>query len=85
MNTTRAVLLAILTVLMAATADAQNPSAGGAAPTAELGGQATTVGPRLQRPTPLFVTGGLTVGIWTRVPPSYDVTANRNAAENPLP
>ena len=39
----------------------------------------------LKSPTPLFVIGGLAVGIWARVPPPYDVTANRNAAANPLP
>jgi hypothetical protein len=85
MTTVRAVLLGTLTLLTAATADAQKPSAGPATPAAEFGGQAATVGPRLQHPTPLFVTGGLAVGIWTRVPPPYDVTANRNAVENPLP
>jgi hypothetical protein len=83
MNTVHAVFLGILTALIAATADAQMPSAGPT--TAEFGGQAATIGPRLQHPTPLFVTGGLVVGIWTRVPPPYDVAANRNAAGNPLP
>jgi hypothetical protein len=38
-----------------------------------------------QHMTPLASIGDLSVGIWTRVPPPYDVTANRNAAANPLP
>jgi hypothetical protein len=42
-------------------------------------------GPRPQSPTPLFVIGDLTVGIWARVPLPYDATANRNTAANPLP
>jgi hypothetical protein len=29
--------------------------------------------------------GRVAAGIWTPVPPPYDVTANRNAATNPLP
>jgi hypothetical protein len=78
MNTVRAVLFGILAALTATTAYAQKPGAGPAATT-------TTFGPRLQHPTPLFVIGGLTVGIWARVPPPYDVTANRNVAANPLP
>jgi hypothetical protein len=39
---------------------------------------------QLQSSTPLFVIGDLAAGIWPRVPPPYDVTANRNAAANPL-
>ena len=47
-------------------------------------GQSVTIGSR-QFPTLQFVTGGLAVEIWARVPPPYDVAANRSAAENPLP
>jgi hypothetical protein len=83
MNIVRAVFLGIFTLLMAETADAQALSAGPAATAAEFSGQAATVGRQLQHP--LFVTGGLAIGIWTRVPPQYDVAANRNAADNPLP
>jgi hypothetical protein len=81
----RLVLFGILALLMATPADAQQPSAGPAATTSSFRGRSVAVGPRLQHPTPLYVMGGLAVGIWARVPPPYDVTANRNAAENPLP
>ena len=86
MNTIRTAIFGILTVLLATTAYAQTPvmtSGQRAAPT--FSDQSVTPGPQLQSPTPLFVSGNLTVGIWTRVPPPYDVTANRNAAANPLP
>ncbi len=84
MNTVRAVLFGILAALMATTAYAQKPDAGVVATTATFLGQSVTTGPR-QFPTPQFVIGGLAVGIWARVPPPYDVAANRSAAENPLP
>jgi hypothetical protein len=35
--------------------------------------------------TPLATVGDLAVGIWTRIPPSYDTTADYNGAANPLP
>jgi len=38
-----------------------------------------------QQMTPLATIGDLSVGIWTRVAPPYDVTADLNAAANPLP
>jgi hypothetical protein len=82
MNTTRAVLLALLVATPAA---AQQSGATPAAPAAALGGQSFAVSPRTQNPTPLFFVGDLAAGIWTRVPPPYDATANRVAAENPLP
>ncbi|HEY6433504.1 MAG TPA: hypothetical protein VIZ17_16105 [Acetobacteraceae bacterium] len=87
MNTPRAILFGILALLMATTADAQQSDASGGATVASLGGQSVTVGPRLQHPTPLFfvVVSALAVEIWTRVPPPYDATANRTAADNPLP
>jgi hypothetical protein len=84
MNMMQAVLFGILTVLIATTANAQKPGAGQTERTPRLGGQSVTVGPRLGA-TPLFVIGDLAVGIWARVPPPYDVAANRNAAANPLP
>ena len=83
MNTVHAVLFGILTALIATTAYAQKPSAGPER-TPRLGGQSVTAGPRLGA-TPLFVIGDLAVGIRARVPPPYDVAANRNAAANPLP
>jgi hypothetical protein len=84
MNTVHAVLFGILTALIATTAYAQKPSAGPEERTPRLGGQSVTAGPRLGA-TPLFVIADLAVGIWARVPPPYDVAANRNAAANPLP
>jgi hypothetical protein len=86
MNAIRTAIFSILAVLLATKAHAKNPivsSGQGVAGT--FSGQSVTPGPRLQSPTPLFVIGDLAVGIWARVPPPYDVTANRNAAANPLP
>jgi hypothetical protein len=86
MKTTRSAIFGILAVLLATTAHAQQPvvnSGQGVAGT--FSGQSVTPGPRPQSPTPLFAIGDLAVGIWARVPPPYDVTANRNAAANPLP
>ena len=86
MNTVRTAIFGILAVLLATTTHAQKPVANseqGVAGT--FGGQSVTPGPRLQSPTPLFAIGDLAVGIWARVPPPYDLTANRNAAANPLP
>ena len=85
MNTTRAAVVAILAMLLATTAFAQAPGSGAAGRTASVGGQSVEQGPRAQQPTPLFMLGGLEVGIWTRVPPPYDAAANRSAAANPLP
>jgi hypothetical protein len=82
MNTARAVILALL---IASPAAAQQSGAAPAAPAAALGGQSFAVSPRIQDPTPLFFFGDLAAGIWTRVPPPYDATANRVAAANPLP
>jgi hypothetical protein len=86
MNTIRTAICGTLAILLATTAHAQEPvvDSGQRVP-ATFSGQSVTPGPRLQSPTPLFVIGGLAVGIWARVPPPYDVTANRNAAANPLP
>ena len=85
MNTARAILFGILALLMATTADAQQSDASGGATVASLGGQSVTVGPRLQHPTPAVRRRRPAVGIWTRVPPPYDATANRAVADNPLP
>ena len=84
MNMMGAVLFGVVTTLMATTAGAQTPSASPIERATTFGGQSITVGPRL-RETPLIVIGGLAVGIWSRVPPPYDVAANRNATANPLP
>ena len=84
MRTLRAALFAAVAMLLATSAFAQaGPGAGGSVAT--LGGRATGIGPRTPGPTPLFMLGRVAVGIWTRVPPPYDVTANRTAAANPLP
>jgi hypothetical protein len=86
MNTIRTAIFSILAVLLATTAHAQTPVVNsGQRVAATFNGQSVMPGPRLQSPTPLFVIGDLAVGIWARVPPPYDVTANRNAAANPLP
>ena len=86
MNTIRTAIFGILAVLLATTAHAQKPVVNsGQGVAATFSGQSVTPGPTLQSPTPLFVIGDLAVGIWARVPPPYDVTANRNAAANPLP
>ena len=86
MNTIRTASFGILAVLLMATAHAQTAFVNsGQRVAATFNGQSVTPAPRLQSPTPLFVIGDLAVGIWARVPPPYDVTANRNAAANPLP
>ncbi len=85
MLTLRAVLFGILGLLAATSAEAQQATAPSPATTTALSGQSVTVGPRSQNPTPLFFIGDLGVGVWTRVPPPYDATANRSAADNPLP
>ena len=77
--------LGILAVLSVATAQAQKPvGPPGQGVAGTFGGQSVAPGLR-QSPTPLFAIGDLAVGIWTRVPPPYDATANRNLAANPLP
>jgi hypothetical protein len=85
MNTMRAAVVAVLAMLPAVTAFAQAPRSGAAGQIASMGGQSVARGPRTQQPTPLFVQGELMVGIWTRMSPPYDATANRDAAANPLP
>ncbi len=87
MKTMRAALLGTLTMLMATTAWAQGPTPGTAGEISTMGGQSFGLGPRLgpQEATPLFMLGGLGVGIWARVPPPYNPAANRNGAANPLP
>jgi hypothetical protein len=86
MSTIRTAIFGILTVLLATTAYAQTPvMTSGQRVAATFSDQSVTPGPQLQSRTPLFVFGNLAVGIWARVPPPYDVTANRNAAANPLP
>ena len=86
MKTTGSAIFGILAVLLATTAHAQQPAANsGQGVAGTFSSQFLTPSPRPQSPTPLFVVGDLAVGIWARVPPPYDVTANRNAAANPLP
>jgi hypothetical protein len=85
MKTTRALLVAILALATATGAYAQQSGARQVTPAAALGGQSFAVSPRIQNATPLFFIGDLAAGIWTRVQPPYDATANRVAAANPLP
>jgi hypothetical protein len=84
MKALRIALPAVVAALLATTAFAQAPGLGVGDRVSAFGGQSVAPGPRVQ-PTPLFMLGGLAVGIWTRVPPPYNVTANGNGAENPLP
>jgi len=86
MKAARAAIFGIVAVLSAATAHAQKPGGNPAQGVAgAFGGQSVAPGPQLKSPTPLFMIGDLAVGIWARVPPPYDATANRNIAANPLP
>lgn len=85
MTKTRAVLVGAFAFLAAGSAFAQPPVTGATGGVSTFGGQSVAPGPRAQQPTPLFLLGGLPVVVWTRVPPPYDVTANRSAAANPLP
>ena len=86
MNAVPTAIFGILAVLLATTGHAQKPVVNsGQGVVGTFSSQSVTPGPRLQSPTPLFAIGDLAVGIWARVPPPYDVTANRNAAANPLP
>jgi hypothetical protein len=85
MRAMRTVIFGILAVQLATTAQAQKPvvpSGPGVAGT--FSGQSVAPGLR-QSPAQLSIVGGLAVGIWARVPPPYDATANRNTAANPLP
>ncbi len=84
MNAIRAIFLSMLTALAMRTAYAQSPRSTPEAGEATLGGRAVVVRPPAG-PTPLITMGNLAVGIWTRVPPPYNVEANRSAAANPLP
>jgi len=85
MNTARAALFGVLTVLIAMSAHAQTPAPQTVTGQQALGGQSIGVGPRQwgRQMTPLFVFGGVAVGIWTPVAPPYDAGANRNLAANP--
>ncbi len=82
MNTFRASLFSIIGILAPIVAYADAP----AASVSPFGGQVGAVAPRAlaTHPTPLFTVGGLAFGIWARVPPPYNVAANRNLADNPF-
>jgi len=84
MNTMRAVLIGVLT-LVATAAFAQVPGPTSTGQVSAFAGESVLVGPRVgaQQPTPVFIIDGVAVEIWTRVPPPYDATANRNGAANP--
>jgi hypothetical protein len=85
MKTLRIAIPAVVAaLLLATTAFAQAPGLAAGGRVSAFNGQSVAPGPRVQ-PTPLFSIGGMPVGIWTRVPPSYDATANLSAAANPLP
>src|SRR5215469_2439898 len=51
------------------------------------GGNVAGAGPSVvgREMTPLAMIGDTAVGIWTRVPPPYDVNGHYNNAANPLP
>ncbi len=84
MNMIRTAIFGIVTVLSATSTHAQTPVVNsGQRVTATFSDQSVTPGPQLQSPPPLFIIGNLAVGIWAQA--QYDVTANRNAAGNPLP
>lgn len=85
MNTIRAILLSMLVTLAMPTAYAQSPQTTPGAGEATLGGRTVIVRRPVAGPMPLLTMGNLAVGIWTRVPPPYNVEANRSAAANPLP
>lgn len=82
MKTVYAILLGLMITTGAASAYAQDFSGS----TASLAGRsyAAEQNQKVQGPTPLFVAGNMAFGIWARVAPPYDGTANRNFAANPL-
>jgi hypothetical protein len=82
MKTMRTTVAGIaLATLMVSTAMAQSSAV------ATYGGNTSGAGSSVvgREMTPLATFGNLAVGIWTRVPPPYDATANYNAGANPLP
>ncbi len=81
MNTTRATLYSIIGIIAPIAAYADAP----AASVSTFGGQVGAMAPRAlaTQPTPLFATGGVAFGIWTRLPPPYNAAANRNLAADP--
>ena len=87
MNTIRVLLLGAAAVLLASTGSAQTLGPGTTVEVLTFGGPpvAASRPATAQHPRPVAVVGGLAVGVWTRVPPPYDATANLSAAANPLP
>ena len=87
MNTMRVIVLGVAATLMASTGAAQTVGPGPTVEASSFGGRSVAADRLVaaQHPRPLAVVGGLALGIWTRVPPPYDATANLSAAANPLP
>ena len=88
MKAARAVLFALIGIVAAGAASAQQQSAGAIAAGGPpgFGGTIGTIGPQQAPsvPTPLFRIFGVPVGIWAPVPPPYNVAANRNLASRPI-
>lgn len=83
----RTVSFALIGILLAGAAYAQQPGPGPAGGPLGFGGQVATVGPSqtfATRPRPLFSFLGVPVGVWAPVPPPYNVAANRNLAASPI-
>jgi hypothetical protein len=90
MQTARTILLALIGMLAAGAASAQQQQAtagpGAAGGPLGFGGEVGTIGPQHapSQPRPLLSIFGLPVGIWAPVPPPYNVAANRNLASRPI-
>jgi hypothetical protein len=88
MKTARAVLFALIGMLAAGGANAQQqqPTAGPGPAGGALGGEIGTIGPSQtpNQPRPLFSIFGVPVAILAPVPAPYNVAANRNLASRPI-
>ena len=84
MNVTRAALFAIIGMVTAGAAAAQQQQPAGRP--SGLSGEIGTLGPSQtpSQPRPLFSIFGVPVAIWTPVPAPYNVAANRNLASRPI-
>ena len=90
MTMARTGLLALLSILAAGAASAQQQQAtvgaGALGGPPGFGGEIGTLGPHQapSQPRPLFRILGLPIGIWAPVPAPYNVAANRNLASRPI-
>jgi hypothetical protein len=90
MTTARTGLFALMGILAAGVANAQQQQAAAGLVAAGgppgFGGEIGTLGPQQAptQPRPLFSIFGLPVGIWAPVPAPYNVAANRNLASRPI-